>query len=132
WALLFEGDQAARARRDEREWRGLFDELDRLLEYTSVTLAEQWVVAAEVVQRELHENKLLVESMYHDAEATDRTTLQVSNLNQIAQGLSSSMEQSQQLEIVGDKLKAALEIADLTIWLFDAGSQALVMARSWG
>ena len=75
WALLFEDAQPPRAKRDSQEWRRLLDELDRLLEYTSVTMAEQWIAAAEVVQRELHETKLLVESLYHDAEATDRTTI---------------------------------------------------------
>jgi signal transduction histidine kinase len=132
WALLFEDAAPPRTKRDSQEWRRLLDELDRLLEYTSVTMAEQWVAAADVVQRELHETKLLVESLYHDAEATDRTTLQVSNLNQIAQGLSASMDRAQQLEIVGEKLNQALEIASLSIWLFDIPTRELVLARSWG
>ncbi|HJZ46168.1 MAG TPA: GAF domain-containing protein [Roseiflexaceae bacterium] len=132
WGLLLEDGQQPRAKRDSREWSRLVDELDRLLEYTSVTMAEQWIAAAAVVQRELNETKLLVESLYHDAEATDRTTLQVSNLNQIAQGLSASMDRAQQLEIVGEKLKEALAIASLTIWLSDSNSSDLVLARSWG
>jgi len=132
WALLFEDGPPPRAKRDSQEWRRLLDELDLLLEYTSVTMAEQWIAAAEVVQRELHETKLLVESLYHDAEATDRTTLQVSNLNQIAQGLSASMDRAQQLEIVGEKLNQALEIASLSIWLFDSNTRDLVLARGWG
>jgi signal transduction histidine kinase len=132
WALLFEDGQPPRAKRDWQEWRLLLDELDRLLEYASVTMTEQWIAAAEVVQRELHETKLLVESLYHDAEATDRTTIQVSNLNQIAQGLSASMDRAQQLQIVGEKLNQALEVASLSIWLFDATTRELVLARGWG
>jgi signal transduction histidine kinase len=131
WALLFE-DIQPRAKRDKQEWYRLLDELDRLLEYTSVTMAAQWITAAEVVQRELHETKLLVESLYHDAEATDRTTIQVSNLNQIAQGLSASMDRAQQLQIVGEKLNQALEVASLSIWLFDTSTRELVLARGWG
>jgi signal transduction histidine kinase len=132
WGLLFEDGQLRRGKRDSLELNQLVDELDRLLEYTSVTMAEQWIAAATVVQRELHETKLLVESLYHDAEATDRTTLQVSNLNKIAQGLSSSMDRAQQLEIVGEKLKDALEVASLSIWLFDLQARDLVLARGWG
>ncbi|HEU5098722.1 MAG TPA: histidine kinase, partial [Roseiflexaceae bacterium] len=120
WGLLFQDGQLPRSKRDAPDWSRLVDELDQLLEYTSVTMAEQWVAAAAVVQRELNETKLLVESLYHDAEATDRTTLQVSNLNQIAQGISASMDRAQQLEIVGEKLKDALEIASLSIWLIEA------------
>jgi hypothetical protein len=118
WELLVADGQLPRAKRDLHEWHQLVDELDRLLEYTSVTMAEQWITAASVVQRELNETKQLVESLYHDAEATDRTTLQVSNLNQIAQGLS-------------EKLKDALEIASLSIWLFESHTRDLVLARTW-
>jgi signal transduction histidine kinase len=131
WTLLFE-DVQPRAKRDSQDSYRMLDELDRLLEYASITMAEQWIAAAEVVQRELNETKLLVESLYHDAEATDRTTIQVSNLNQIAQGLSASMDRAQQLEIVGEKLKQALEIASLSIWLFDANTRDLVLACGWG
>jgi signal transduction histidine kinase len=132
WALLVEDGQPPRAKRNEQEWHRLLDDLDRLLEYTSVTMAEQWIAAAEVVQRELHETKQLVESLYHDAEATDRTTIQVSNLNQIAQGLSASMDRAQQLQIVGEKLNQALEVTSMSIWLFDASTRDLVLARGWG
>lgn len=132
WGLLFQDGQLPHAKRESLEWGRLIEELDRLLEYTSVTMAEQWIAAAAVVQRELNETKLLVESLYHDAEATDRTTLQVSNLNQIAQGLSASMERAQQLAIVGEKLKEALEIDSLAIWLLETETRELVLARSWG
>src|SRR5205085_6644240 len=37
----------------------------------------------------------------------------------------------QQLAIVGDKLKAALEVELLTIWLCDSEAQSLYAARSW-
>ena len=113
------------------DWNELFDEFDQLLDYAAVATANQWISAAEVIRRELNETRLLVESLYHDTEATDRTTLQVSNLNQIAQGLSASMDRAQQLEIVGDKLQSALEVALLSIWLFDPHTQTLALARSW-
>jgi signal transduction histidine kinase len=131
WEQLFETGQKA-GRRSAQSWGQIAAELDELLEYTSVTLAREWVSSAEVVQRELHETKLLVESLYHDAEATDRTTLQISVLNEIAQGLSASMDRNQQLAIVGEKLRAALGIDVLSIWLCDESHQALYAAREWG
>ena len=112
--------------------RQLLDELEQLLEYTTVRMAAEWTASAQVVARELHETKLLVESLYHDAEAADRTTLQVSILNELAQELSASLDQTQQLAIVGGKLKAALEVAALAIWLFDSERNGLYVARSWG
>jgi signal transduction histidine kinase len=105
-------------------------ELEDLLEYVVHTSATRWVAAAASVARELQETRLLVESLYHDAEATDRTTLHVSRLNAISQGLAASMDQSQQVAIVGDHLFAHLEIAGLTIWLVDDG--VIRCARGWG
>src|SRR6185503_4938567 len=80
--------------------RRLMDDLEHLLEYTITSIVARWTTSAQVVARELDETKLLVESLYHDAEAADRTTLQVSILNEIAQGLSASLNQAQQLDIV--------------------------------
>jgi signal transduction histidine kinase len=126
--LLFNDDHSATVYQERGE---LVYALDQLVEYTVVTTASQWITAAEVVKRELTETKLLVESLYHDAEATDRTTLHISNLNQIAQGLSASLDQSQQLEIVGDLLKSTLGVAMLTIWLVDDSTHSLFVARTW-
>src|SRR6266511_3785889 len=131
WEMIFKPGQPPNGHAPH-EWNQLVEEFDQLLDYVAVATVNQWIAAAEVVQRELHETKLLVESLYHDAEATDRTTLQVSNLNQIAQGLSASMDRAQQLEIVGEKLNQALEIASLSIWLFDSNTRDLVLARGWG
>lgn len=138
WDMILEGEPAPRSRGRgagsvtlTSDRRRLIDDLEQLLEHTTVSMAAQWTASAQVVVRDLNETKLLVESLYHDAEAADRTTLQVSILNQIAQGLSASLDQSQQLAIVGDKLKAALEIELLTIWLCDGEAQSLYAARSW-
>jgi len=111
--------------------RRLMDELEQLLEYTTISMAAQWATSAKGISRELDETRLLVESLYHDAEAADRTTLQVSVLNQIAQGLSASLDQAQQLAIVGEKLHASLEVATLTIWLFDREASELYAAQHW-
>jgi signal transduction histidine kinase len=132
WELLMRNGQAPTSKRAFRDLAQLVADLDRLLEYTTVTLSRQWIASADVVQRELHETKMLVESLYHDAEATDRTTIQISHLNQIAQELSVSMDRAQQLAIVGDKLRSALEVAAVTIWLADAGAHKLLLARDWG
>jgi PAS domain S-box-containing protein len=129
WEQLFENGQAPTARKAAQERGQIVADLDRLLEYTAITLAQQWIGSAQVVQRELHETKMLVESLYHDAEATDRTTIQISNLNQIAQGLSASMDRGQQLAIVDEKLRSALEASRLTIWLAEPDGRALFLAR---
>jgi len=111
--------------------RELLSELENLLEYTSVAMTAQWTTSARVVARELDETRLLVETLYHDAEAADRTTLQVSILNEIAQGLSSSLQQSEQMEIVGEKLKSSLEVPRLTIWMLNKEGTKLYAARHW-
>jgi signal transduction histidine kinase len=111
--------------------RKLIDELEDLLEYTTIVMTTQWTASAKVVARELDETRLLVETLYHDAEAADRTTLQVSILNEIAQGLSASLNQAEQMAIVGEKLKSTLGVASLTIWLLDSASSSLYAGRNW-
>jgi signal transduction histidine kinase len=111
--------------------RRLMDEFEDLLEYTTVGIATQWAGSAKGVARELDETRLLVETLYHDAEAADRTTLQVSRLNEIAEGLSASLNQPQQMAIVGEKLKSTLAVPSLTIWLLDKESSCLYAMRNW-
>src|SRR5262245_45821635 len=132
WETLFRNGRGGAKNGSAAEQRQLMDELEELLEYTTVSMAAQWTTSAKVVARELDETKLLVESLYHEAEAADRTTLQVSILNQIAQGLSATLDPAQQVAIVGEKLHGALEITHLTIWLLDAETGVLYAAGAWG
>jgi signal transduction histidine kinase len=132
WDVLFRNGRGAAKSSEVAEQRRLMDELESLLEYTTVSMAAQWAGSAKVVARELDETKLLVESLYHEAEAADRTTLQVSILNQIAQGLSATLDPAQQIAIVGDKLKGALVVTHLAIWLLDDATGELHVAGVWG
>jgi signal transduction histidine kinase len=132
WEALFHNGRSGAKHGSTADQRRLMDELEDLLEYTTVSMAAQWAASAKVVARELDETKLLVESLYHEAEAADRTTLQVSILNQIAQGLSATLDPAQQIAIVGEKLFGALEIAYLTIWLLDGDTGDLYAAGAWG
>jgi signal transduction histidine kinase len=132
WDALFRNGRGAAKPSLAVDQRRLMDELEDLLEYTTVSMAAQWTTSAKVVARELDETKLLVESLYHEAEAADRTTLQVSILNQIAQGLSATLDPAQQIAIIGEKLKGALEITHLAIWLLDGATGSLYAAGVWG
>ncbi len=136
WDMLFTQRSGAKGRQPSSETitsgqRQLIDELEELLEYTTVVMTAQWTASARVVARELDETRLLVETLYHDAEAADRTTLQVSILNEIAQGLSASLNQAEQMAIVGEKLKSTLGVASLTIWLLDSDTSSLYAGRNW-
>lgn len=111
--------------------RALADELEELLEYVAVASATRWVAAAGAVARELSETKLLVESLSHEAEVSDRTTLHVSKLNEIAQGLAASLDPAQQLAVVGAGLKQGLKVAAAAIWLYDEPGACLTLAREW-
>jgi signal transduction histidine kinase len=132
WEALFRNGRGGAKSGLAAEQRRLMDDLEELLEYTTVSMAAQWATSAKVVARELDETKLLVESLYHEAEAADRTTLQVSILNQIAQGLSATLDPLQQIAIVGEQLHGALEITHLSIWLLDAETGSLYAAGVWG
>ena len=127
-ALIFQLRRTAMEWLDERE---LMVELEDLLEYVAITSATRWVAASKLVARELHETKLLVESLYHEAEVSDRTTLHVSKLNEITQELTASLDQSQQLETLGEKLSQVLGVTALSIWLHDDSIDRLVLVREW-
>src|SRR4029453_799814 len=53
-------------------------------------------------------------------------------LNQVAQGLSATLDPAQQIAIVGQKLHSALEINHLAIWLIDSATGDLYAAGAWG
>ncbi len=131
WDLMFHTNNGTTNSAFQGDGLELAATLDQLIEYMTIQLSANWIHSAQQVARELHETKLLVESLYHDAEATDRTTLFVSILNEISQGLSASMDRHQQIEIVSKKLRGELEIATLTIWLFDQASHILYAVGHW-
>src|SRR5262249_39763370 len=67
WETLFRNGRGSSKNGLAAEQRRLMDELEELLEYTTVSMAAQWTSSAKVVARELDETKLLVESLYHEA-----------------------------------------------------------------
>jgi signal transduction histidine kinase/GAF domain-containing protein len=108
----------------------LSSDFDELIEYMVVHLIERWVTKAQQVEHELNETRQLVESLYHDAAETDRTTLHVSRLNELSQALASSLDESQQLALVGSLLIRTLPVASLTIWQ-QAEDGLLRPVRAW-
>src|SRR6266508_4553360 len=69
WEMIFKPGQPPNGHAPH-EWNQLVEEFDQLLDYVAVATVNQWLSAAEVVQRELNETRLLVESLYHDTAAT--------------------------------------------------------------
>jgi signal transduction histidine kinase len=106
-------------------------ELEELTEHAVVTATSAWVHAARSIARELQETQLLVETLYHDAEVTDRTTLHVSQLNEMIQGLAATLDRDQQIAIVGTSLIEVLQLPAVSIWLHDGAANALALARCW-
>lgn len=104
---------------DSADDRALTQALDELIEHLVVRVTERWVGAARKIANELGETRLLVESLYRDAEVTDRTTLHMSRLNQLAHELSSTFDQQQQLVYIGCALADALTLVVVDIWLAD-------------
>ncbi|NWG21200.1 MAG: GAF domain-containing protein [Chloroflexi bacterium] len=112
--------------------RVLVGALDELMEHVIVTSAERWVAAAHKVAHELNETRLLVESLYRDAEVTDRTTLHVSRLNLLARELSATFDRERHLARVGAALSEALAAVIVDIWLIDSTTGQLNLALRLG
>jgi signal transduction histidine kinase len=111
-------------------WYQIGVEFDQLIEYATVSLATNWVGQAASTTQELQETRLLVESLSHEAEASDRTTLHVSRINEISKGLSATFDQAQQIAIVGNKLAETLEGVEVSIWQRDQ-NDCLRIAQIW-
>ncbi|MGQ9547288.1 MAG: GAF domain-containing protein [Roseiflexus sp.] len=110
---------------DETFYR-LFDTLDDLIDRAITMLVERWVNAAHKVLHELNETRLLVESLYRDAEVTDRTTLQVSRLNQLARELASTFDLKAQLQQICLALAEVLAPVVVDIWLSDSSDATIL------
>ncbi len=109
----------------------LFVALDDRIEQTLIASAAQSGARARATADELYETRLLVESLYRDAESTDSITLHVSKLNDIAQGLSASLDTAQQLSVVGERLSAALPDTTVMIWVTDELAGVLRLDHIW-
>ncbi len=117
----------------EETFYHLFEALDDLIDYAIATLVERWVSAAHKVLHELNETRLLVESLYRDAEVTDRTALQVSRLNQLARELSSTLDDHEaHLKQICTSLAEVLAPVVVDIWLLNSDANALELAWRHG
>jgi len=117
----------------EETFYHLFDALDDLIDRAITMLVERWVNAAHKVLHELNETRLLVESLYRDAEVTDRTTLQVSRLNQLARELSSTLDDREaHLKQICISLAEVLAPVVVDIWLLKPDATALELAWRHG
>ncbi len=110
----------------------LLDSLDDLIDHAITLLVERWVGAAHKVLHELNETRMLVESLYRDAEVTDRTTLQVSRLNQLARELSSTFDREAHLHHIGAALSEVLAPVIVDIWLIADDASRLELAWRHG
>jgi signal transduction histidine kinase/putative methionine-R-sulfoxide reductase with GAF domain len=117
----------------EETFYHLFDALDDLIDRAITMLVERWVNAAHKVLHELNETRLLVESLYRDAEVTDRTTLQVSRLNQLARELSSTLDDREaHLKQICISLAEVLAPVVVDIWLLKPDATVLELAWRHG
>jgi signal transduction histidine kinase/putative methionine-R-sulfoxide reductase with GAF domain len=117
----------------EETFYQLFDALDDLIDRAITMLVERWVNAAHKVLHELNETRLLVESLYRDAEVTDRTTLQVSRLNQLARELSSTLDDREaHLKQICISLAEVLAPVVVDIWLLKPDATVLELAWRHG
>jgi signal transduction histidine kinase len=116
-ALFRESIEANAQQSQDDIFYHLLDALDDLIDHAITLLVERWVHAAHKVLSELNETRMLVESLYRDAEVTDRTTLQVSRLNQLAHELSSTFDREAHLRHIGAALSEVLAPVVVDIWV---------------
>lgn len=110
----------------------VFDALDDLIDRAITMLVERWVNAAHKVLHELNETRLLVESLYRDAEVTDRTTLQVSRLNHLARELASTFDREVHLKQICISLTEVLAPVVVDIWLLKPDATVLELVWHHG
>lgn len=114
------------------ETRVLLDELEKLIDYTALTLANHWAVSANTVSLQLQQTEQLLATLNEATDQTDRLVLQISHLNDLARTLASSLESDQLIRTVGEKLMEVLHIAQVVIWLADEQAPTLQVGYSAG
>jgi signal transduction histidine kinase len=131
--MLFRESMEADARQSQDDiFYRLLDALDDLIDRAITLLVERWVGAAHKVLHELNETRMLVESLYRDAEVTDRTTLQVSRLNQLARELSATFDREAHLRQISATLSEVLAPVVVDIWLIAEDATCLELAWRHG
>lgn len=103
------------------EMLSLVDQLDDVIELVVTRLVRERIVQAD----------FLAEGLASATEEADRAALQLSALNEVSQHLSSSLDLTQLLDLVGDKLLSLLQTPYISIWLNDT-IPVLRCAQSWG
>ncbi len=131
-ALFCESIEADAQQSQDDSFYRLLDALDDLIDHAITLLVERWVNAAHTVLSELNETRMLVESLYRDAEVTDRTTLQVSRLNQLAHDLSSTFDRETHLRQISAALSEVLAPVVVDIWLISEDATRLDMVWRHG
>lgn len=110
----------------------LLDAFDDLIDRAIAMLVERWVAATHIMSHELNETRMLVETLYRDAEVTDRITLQVSRLNQLAQELSATFDREKHLMQISAALSEVLAPVIVDIWLIARETTHLELAWRHG
>jgi PAS domain S-box-containing protein len=116
---------------DIHETRSLLEELEKLVEYTALSIANHWATSANTVSLQLQQTEQLLATLNEATDQTDRLVLQISHLNDLARTLASSLNSDELILTVGEKLMEVLHIAQVVIWLAD-GHGALQVAYSAG
>ncbi len=120
-------DQLFADSNDPRELRPVLEELETLLVQTSLMLTNHWAASASSVSRQLQQTEMLLATLNEATDQSDRLVLQISNLNDLARTLASSLDPEHLIRTVGEKLMEVLDIAQVVIWLADAQESLYVV-----
>ncbi|HEU4328338.1 MAG TPA: GAF domain-containing protein [Roseiflexaceae bacterium] len=120
-------DQLFADSNDPRELRPVLEELETLLAQTSLMLTNHWATSASSVSRQLQQTEMLLATLNEATDQSDRLVLQISNLNDLARTLASSLDPEHLIRTVGEKLMEVLDIAQVVIWLADAQESLYVV-----
>jgi signal transduction histidine kinase len=113
------------------DWYPIGVELDRLIDHSALTLTKTWVDRAAAVSRELNETRQVVESLMRDSEFSDRTTLHVSQINDISRKLAASLNATEQITVFGSAMLDVLKHVQITVWQIDEQELCLRAVRHW-
>ncbi|KAB8144423.1 GAF domain-containing protein [Chloroflexia bacterium SDU3-3] len=115
----------------EGDRRILLDDAERLIEYTTLSLAEHWTTAAAAIRQQLQHSELFAQSLAESAEQADQIALQLHNLNTLASELAASLDPDALVNTAGSKLVEVLGAAHVSVWLAK-GEHGLSVAQQWG
>jgi signal transduction histidine kinase len=105
--------------KNKAQLKTLIRETHQLIDTAALELTQSWTKSANAVAQQLQQAEMLAASLNEATEHADRVAVQLFNLNELSQQLSTSFDVDYLIRSIGSKLADVLSLAQVMICLND-------------